>query len=431
MDSEACTASSVDARSPTSPPFKNQLDHGEFVDSEDEGEVEFASEDQGLYASGHFYPICIGETLHNGRYRIDHKLGRGGFSVVWLARDLREHKNVALKVLSSSDAAAQEHQIHRKLLDRAQDHSRLVLCQDFFMLQGSKGEHHVLVLPLRGPNLSSYLMKSKRPIAVYMSAAKDLLQAVISLHSAGFVHRDNDGRALTQRTLADIILANTVWDIDPEFHNLTVDDQYKLLGRPRKARMWVETSKPGELVEPATFPASLVGSHAHLCDFGILVDSGTAVPVKLQSPPEFCAPELFHGFEPSFSSDIWSYMVVFMYLYSGGFHPLFPGLYPAHKMQSIIERLGPLPAHWKGRWDAPEYGQPIEGSWYDQDREMQPTNTFSAFLDQHRPDISAVEKACALSLIAKVFCHLPEDRLTASQLADDPDFKRLMQFYEV
>lgn len=123
--------------------------------------------------------------------------------------------------------------------------------------------------------------------------------------------------------------------------------------------MWVETSKPGELVEPATFPPNLIGSHAHLCDFGILVDSGTAVPVKLQSPPEFCAPELFHGFEPSFFSDEWSYMVVFMYLYSGGFHPPFPGAYHANKMQSIIQRLGPLPAHWKDRWDAPDHGEPI------------------------------------------------------------------------
>lgn len=186
MNSEACEPSQVDTKSP---PLETQLDHGDFVDSEDEGEVEFASEDQGLYASGLFYPICIGETLHNGRYRIDHKLGRGGFSVVWLARDLRDHKNVALKVLSSSDAAAQEHQKHTKIIACAQDRSRLVLCQDFFTLRGSKGAHHVLVLPLLGPNLSSCLMESKRPIAVYMSAANDLLQAVISLHSAGFVHR--------------------------------------------------------------------------------------------------------------------------------------------------------------------------------------------------------------------------------------------------
>lgn len=239
MNSEACTASRVDTKSPTSPPLENQVDYGDFVDSEDEGEVEFASEDRGLYANGLFYPICIGEILHNGRYQIDHKLGRGGFSVVWLARDLRDHKNVALKVLSSSDAAAQEHQEHTKIVARAQDRSRLVLCQDFFTLRGSKGEHHVLVLPLRGPNLSSFLMKSKRPIAVYMLAGKDLLLAVISLHSAGFVHRgtskfelipadfyrksiDSKGRALTQRTFADIALANIVWDVDPEFHSLTV-----------------------------------------------------------------------------------------------------------------------------------------------------------------------------------------------------------------
>jgi hypothetical protein len=67
MSSEAHTMSRVDTKSPTSCLLENHLDHGEFVDSEDEGVVEFASEDEGLYANGLLYPIRIGEILHNGR----------------------------------------------------------------------------------------------------------------------------------------------------------------------------------------------------------------------------------------------------------------------------------------------------------------------------------------------------------------------------
>jgi hypothetical protein len=50
------------------------------------------------YYDGTYYPICIGDVLHN-RYRIIHKLGWGGFSTVWLARDEETNSDVALKIL--------------------------------------------------------------------------------------------------------------------------------------------------------------------------------------------------------------------------------------------------------------------------------------------------------------------------------------------
>ena len=41
------------------------------------------------YRPGGFHPIALGDTLKDGRYKIHHKLGYGGFSTVWLARDHR------------------------------------------------------------------------------------------------------------------------------------------------------------------------------------------------------------------------------------------------------------------------------------------------------------------------------------------------------
>lgn len=39
---------------------------------------------------GGFHTVTLGNTFHDGRYRIQDKLGYGGHSTVWLARDLQE-----------------------------------------------------------------------------------------------------------------------------------------------------------------------------------------------------------------------------------------------------------------------------------------------------------------------------------------------------
>ena len=41
------------------------------------------------YRPGGFHPVTLGDTLKDGRYKIHHKLGYGGFSTAWLARDHR------------------------------------------------------------------------------------------------------------------------------------------------------------------------------------------------------------------------------------------------------------------------------------------------------------------------------------------------------
>ena len=41
------------------------------------------------YKKGGYHPIGLGDLLKDGRYRILHKLGWGGYSTVWAARDQR------------------------------------------------------------------------------------------------------------------------------------------------------------------------------------------------------------------------------------------------------------------------------------------------------------------------------------------------------
>jgi hypothetical protein len=44
-------------------------------------------EELSTYKLGGYHPVTLGDTFENGRYEIHHKLGFGGFSTVWLAKD--------------------------------------------------------------------------------------------------------------------------------------------------------------------------------------------------------------------------------------------------------------------------------------------------------------------------------------------------------
>ena len=82
-------------------------------------------------ASRVFYPICIGEVLDE-RYRVDHKLGQGGFSTVWMAYGFQSERDVALEVmaLESEDSGdSGEHQSYMRdvIRQNVQDTSHLVV----------------------------------------------------------------------------------------------------------------------------------------------------------------------------------------------------------------------------------------------------------------------------------------------------------------
>ncbi|EPE05772.1 serine protein kinase [Ophiostoma piceae UAMH 11346] len=47
------------------------------------------------YQPGGYHPVRLGDVLHGGRYTIVHKLGWGGYSTTWAARD---SKNLAVQV---------------------------------------------------------------------------------------------------------------------------------------------------------------------------------------------------------------------------------------------------------------------------------------------------------------------------------------------
>lgn len=181
-----------------------------------------------------------------------------------------------------------------------------------------------------------------------------------------------------------------------------------------------------EVVKQMEVPQSLIKGNVYLGDFGLAMTAGTSVSCNVQSPSVCCAPERFHNGNPSFASDMWSYMCLFAELYLGFVpcHGLFEGAGSTIVISSMVNALGPLPEHWKGEYEG--VGTEVD-SWYDQGRKAVPRMNLAAKIKRARPEASLTEMKNVLSFMSKGFCYLPESRMSAAELLEDASFKAVMQ----
>jgi serine/threonine protein kinase len=202
--------------------------------------------------------------------------------------------------------------------------------------------------------------------------------------------------------------------------------KYKYIGRPQRMTLPFPLHKPGELVMPMAPQKEMVTDDILLGDFGLAIPAGTQVTQKVQSPAKYCAPERVHGVDPSFASDMWSYMCLFAELY--GKYPLFRGGANSTVISCIVDTLGPLPIQWKGLFHA---GGSCDLEWYNQHREPNPHIDLENIIPSRRPDIAATELRLVLDILRWGFSYPPEHRPTAAQLLHSILFKDLMAIYGV
>ncbi|CAG8297543.1 unnamed protein product [Penicillium salamii] len=168
-------------------------DFGDFVkDDDEELDLEEVAEPWERYDADDnrhvFYPIFLGELL-NERYLVEHKLGFGGGSTVWMAFDMKDKTDVALKVMALGEWADNEIRIQDEIIKKVQDASRLVIYTETFLLPRDDGRcHRVLVFPMKGPSICTLSLK-RIPMAARVSAARQFLVTVANLHEAGILHR--------------------------------------------------------------------------------------------------------------------------------------------------------------------------------------------------------------------------------------------------
>lgn len=378
---------------------------GKYVDnSDDECDIEQVAEPYEGYVSGRFCPISLGQMLHDGRYQVVHKLGHGGFSTVWLARDLLDNGRVVALKVCTQDAHVDELDIQQRILNRVPAPVGLVTHQGHFQLHKT---YSVLVYPVRGPNLRRTIYRL--PAATRMAAAQHLLYAIKELHDAGFVHRD-------------ITLGNVLWHIDP-IDQWTTEKVYQAFGRPQKVRLANNLAVSGDLVAPVEIPYDLLAPRVYLSDFGQTIAAEDRVEGNYYaSPLAFCAPERFHGHRPSFASDMWSYSIVFASLLVG-FEVTW-----GNDIDQIVALAGRFPKDWRTKFAITDCQ--AEERWYDDTLPMsQFLESLEKKIDRADGDVPSAVKDSALRLLRRGLAYDPEQRITATEMLQDRDFHDIMSYY--
>ena len=123
-----------------------------------------------------------------GRYRIVRLLGRGGMGVVYVARDDRLDREVALKMIAGLPDETARSRFWREARAAASV-SHPHICQVFEVDESSEGIFLTMEL-LEGEGLDRRLMRGALPTRAAMPIALGMLSALSALHSRGLVHRD-------------------------------------------------------------------------------------------------------------------------------------------------------------------------------------------------------------------------------------------------
>lgn len=143
------------------------------------------------YKPGGFHPVHLGDTFDEGRYKVVNKLGAGGFSTVWLARDVKEQNWVALKITDADhadfDPGAASHYYATPSV--AGSEHVVPNCRRF-TFDGPNGHHLCFVLPVLGPSLSSLSnnFEARLTPSFARRAAYEATQALAELHAQGICH---------------------------------------------------------------------------------------------------------------------------------------------------------------------------------------------------------------------------------------------------
>ncbi|KAG6873152.1 hypothetical protein C0995_002306 [Termitomyces sp. Mi166 len=161
-------------------------------------------EDWEDYVKGGYHPVQLGDQFSEGRYVVVRKLGWGHFSTVWLAKDTKCDRHVALKVVKSAprytETALDEIKLLQRLITSSSPppnhpgRSHVISFLDHFRHKGPNGTHVCMVFEVLGENLLGLIKRHQNkgvPIHLVRQIAKQVLLGLDYMHRCcGVIHTD-------------------------------------------------------------------------------------------------------------------------------------------------------------------------------------------------------------------------------------------------
>src|SRR4051812_48465743 len=133
-------------------------------------------------------PLHASERV--GPYVVVHRLGRGGMGEVFLARDSRLDRLVALKYLLPSDQTA--HEVQDRIVREARlaariSHPNVATVHD---VVDHGGRTFIVMEYVEGESLATVLRREALAESRVVQIARQLAAALTAAHAVGIIHRD-------------------------------------------------------------------------------------------------------------------------------------------------------------------------------------------------------------------------------------------------
>ncbi|KAF2420196.1 kinase-like protein [Tothia fuscella] len=363
------------------------------------------------YRRGGYHPILLGDLLKDGRYRIVHKLGWGGYSTVWISVSEQGERNREFKVLRAIASMRSEHPGYR----------HLVQMLDHFQLLGPNGTHSCVVLEVLGSSVPDLLDARFRGERLPGKFARDIAkQALLGLD---YLHQQKIGHG-------DLHTRNLAFTMS-SIHSLSEDELLQKLGDPETGLLRRNDGKPLEagipeyIVRPTSYPAdlSIILHPIKMVDFGesFLSDD---IPDILHTPLQAQAPEIIFGEKLDYRVDLWSMGCLLFELVVG--QPPFDSFMttPTILVRQMLEMANDeLPERWQQTWRAMDSASPGEKSGYTLQEWLE-----EMYFDGERNDDLTREDILKVGkLVRSILQFEPAKRASAEELLQDSWFKELLQ----
>jgi serine/threonine protein kinase len=240
-------------------------------------------------------PLTPGTRI--GAYEVGAPLGTGGMGEVYLARDIRLNRQVALKTLL--DGHTEDQELVARLEREAQmlavlNHPNIA---QIYSIEEISGGLALVMELVEGPTLAERILRGPVGMAEAILIATQLASALEYAHSRGVIHRD----------------------LKPANIKVTADGTVKVLdfGLAKK-----QQGSPG-------------------IDTAKMTAAGLTQPGTVFGTPGYMAPELLRGKPADVRSDIFAFGVVLFELLTGHHPFLRPSVF---EVAEAI--LNPAPAPW-------------------------------------------------------------------------------------